>query len=99
MGVELVAEREPEREAGPEPVDPPHFVAKAPARDLTTVARVDGMPLVVVPPDTQRFKQLRIEAVREGRFALIDHELLSAGPSIGDGLVALASALHPDAFR
>lgn len=41
----------------------------------------------------------RLKAVREGRFELIDPSLLEPGSRIGDGLLLLARALHPDAFR
>jgi iron complex transport system substrate-binding protein len=41
----------------------------------------------------------KLRAVQDGRFATIDPALLEPGPRIGDGLVAIARALHPDAFR
>jgi iron complex transport system substrate-binding protein len=40
-----------------------------------------------------------LKAVRSGRVVLIDENLLAPGPALGRGLVALARALHPDAFR
>ena len=41
----------------------------------------------------------KLRAVRTGRFAIVDAALLEPGPRVGDGLVAIARALHPDAFR
>jgi iron complex transport system substrate-binding protein len=41
----------------------------------------------------------KMTAIREGRYMALDASLLVPGPKIGDGLVALARALHPDAFR
>ncbi len=44
-----------------------------------------------------RLRKLR--AVKEGRFAVVDAELLAPGPSIGEGLAQVARVLHPDATR
>ena len=41
----------------------------------------------------------RLRAVREGRFVVLDQDLLVPGPRIGDGLDQVARLLHPDAFR
>jgi ABC-type Fe3+-hydroxamate transport system substrate-binding protein len=41
----------------------------------------------------------RLKAVRTDRVVVVDKELLSPGPDLGRGLLALARALHPDAFR
>jgi iron complex transport system substrate-binding protein len=41
----------------------------------------------------------RLAAVRRGRFVTIDSRLLQPGPFAGEGLVAIARALHPSAFR
>ncbi len=50
--------------------------------------------------DLRRNRQTKkLTAVREGRFVVADVGLLTPGPRIGDGLVALARLLHPDAFR
>ena len=61
---------------------------------------------VAVAPEGPTLKQLRkgprtrkLKAVRAGRVVTIDESLLSPGPGIGAGLLALARALHPDAFR
>ena len=41
----------------------------------------------------------KLAAIRAGHFGTIDADLLTPGPQIGDGLLALARRLHPDAFR
>ena len=41
----------------------------------------------------------RLAAVRAGRFRVLRRELLQPGPRIGEGLSAIARALHPDADR
>ena len=42
----------------------------------------------------------RLTAVREGRFAVLDSNLVNrAGPRVGAALEQVAQALHPDAFR
>jgi iron complex transport system substrate-binding protein len=41
----------------------------------------------------------RLRAVRQGRFVVLDSDLLVPGPRIGDGLDQIARLLHPDAFR
>jgi iron complex transport system substrate-binding protein len=41
----------------------------------------------------------RLPAVRRGRFVIVDAALLDPGPRVGAGLLAVARALHPDAFR
>lgn len=41
----------------------------------------------------------RLRAVREGHFGIVRASLLEPGPRLGDGLVAIARLLHPDAFR
>lgn len=48
----------------------------------------------------RRHRQVRrLRAVRSGRVVTIDASLVQPGPRIGQGLVELARALHPDAFR
>jgi iron complex transport system substrate-binding protein len=44
-----------------------------------------------------RTKNLR--AVRNGRFSLVNVDLVQPGPRIGDGLAQIARLLHPNAFR
>jgi ABC-type Fe3+-hydroxamate transport system substrate-binding protein len=41
----------------------------------------------------------KLPAVRAGRFAIVEANLLEPGPTIGQGLVELAHLLHPNAFR
>ncbi len=41
----------------------------------------------------------RLRAVRQGRFVVLDSDLLVPGPQIGEGLDQVARLLHPDAFR
>lgn len=67
---------------------------------------IDPDVYVTVAPSGPTLKQLRrgprtrkLKAVRTGRVVSIDESLLTAGPGIGAGLLALARALHPDAFR
>ena len=40
----------------------------------------------------------KLAAILAGHFGTIDADLLTPGPQIGDGLLALARRLHPDAF-
>jgi ABC-type Fe3+-hydroxamate transport system substrate-binding protein len=40
----------------------------------------------------------RIQAVRKGRFGILQAKLAVPGPSIGSALVDVAKILHPDAF-
>lgn len=44
-------------------------------------------------------KASKLKAVRAGRFAIIDSSDLELGTTIGRGLLELARAIHPDAFR
>jgi iron complex transport system substrate-binding protein len=41
----------------------------------------------------------RLRAVRNGRFVVLDADLLVPGPRIGDALEQVAHLLHPNAFR
>jgi iron complex transport system substrate-binding protein len=41
----------------------------------------------------------KLAAVRKGRVVVVDSRLLEPGPDLGRGLLELARALHPDAFR
>ena len=41
----------------------------------------------------------RLRAVRQGRFVVLDSDLLVPGPQIGEGLDQVARLLHPNAFR
>jgi iron complex transport system substrate-binding protein len=44
-------------------------------------------------------KKRKLRAIRLGHFAMVDSAQISPGPEIGNGLLALAKTLHPDAFR
>jgi len=77
-----------------DPVEPRDLVRLAPRVYLTTSD--SGTTL----RDLKRNRQTRkLRAIRNGRFGVVDASLLEPGPKIGDGLVAIARLLHPDAFR
>jgi cobalamin transport system substrate-binding protein len=77
-----------------EPVDPKDIAERDP--DVYVVTSDTGTTLA----DLRRNPQTRrLRAVREGRFVVLDADLLQPGPRIGDGLDQVARLLHPDAFR
>ena len=77
-----------------QPVDPAELLRLDPRVYLTSSD--SGTTL----GDLRRNRQTRkLRAVRANRFAVIDAAVLEPGPRIGEGLVAIARALHPDAFR
>ena len=79
---------------GGEPVDPKDLAERDP--DVYVVTSDTGTSLA----DLRRNPQTRrLRAVREGRFVVLDADLLQPGPQIGDGLDQVARLLHPDAFR
>ena len=41
----------------------------------------------------------RLQAVRKGRFGILQAKLAEPGPQIGEALVQVAKILHPEAFR
>jgi iron complex transport system substrate-binding protein len=50
--------------------------------------------------DLRRDRRTRkLRAVRNGRFAIVDSRVLEAGPRVGESLIEIARALHPDAVR
>jgi ABC-type Fe3+-hydroxamate transport system substrate-binding protein len=50
--------------------------------------------------DLRRNPQTRkLRAIRNGRFAVANADLLQPGPRIGEGLAEVARLLHPNAFR
>ena len=70
------------------------------------LARLDPDVYVVTADTMTTLEDLRknpatrkLRAVREGRFVVLDENLLVPGPRIGDGLDQVARLLHPDAFR
>lgn len=74
--------------------------------DLGALARLDPEVYVATSESGTTLTDLRhnrrarrLRSVRSGRFALIPTQFLQAGPLVGDGLEALARALHPNAFR
>ena len=77
-----------------EPVDPKEIAEQDP--DVYVVTSDTGTTLA----DLRRNPQTRrLRAVREGRFVVLDADLLQPGPRIGAGLDQVARLLHPDAFR
>ena len=80
-------------EAGP--VDPAR-----PARRLDPDVYVVTADTMTTLADLRKNPATRkLRAVREGRFVVLDENLLVPGPRIGDGLDQVARLLHPDAFR
>lgn len=76
------------------PLDPSQLLRLDPRFYLTTSD--SGTTL----RDLRRNARTRkLRAVRLGGFGVVDAALLEPGPQIGDGLLAIARLLHPDAFR
>ncbi len=74
--------------------------------DLSTLARLDPRVYLATSDsgttlaDLRKIRRTRnLTAIRSNRFVVVDSSLLEPGPRIGDGLLAVARALHPDAFR
>jgi iron complex transport system substrate-binding protein len=72
----------------------------------TDLARLDPDIYVVTADTMTTLADLRrnpatrkLRAVRQGRFVVLDENLLVPGPRIADGLDQVARLLHPDAFR
>jgi iron complex transport system substrate-binding protein len=70
------------------------------------LARLDPDVYVVTADTMTALADLRrnpatrkLRAVREGRFVVLDENLLVPGPRIAEGLEQVARLLHPDAFR
>jgi iron complex transport system substrate-binding protein len=70
------------------------------------LARLDPDVYVVTADTMTTLADLRrnpatrkLRAVREGRFVVLDENLLVPGPRIAEGLDQVARLLHPDAFR
>jgi iron complex transport system substrate-binding protein len=82
----------PAPEQGPFPVkrlvqlDPEAYVAIG--RGTTTLARLRAGA-----------KTKRIQAIRTGRFGIVESRLVVPGPKLGEALVQIARILHPDAFH
>jgi cobalamin transport system substrate-binding protein len=74
--------------------------------DLARLARLDPDVYLATSDSgttlgdlTKNRRTRKLRAVLEKRFAIVDASLLQPGPRIGDGLLAIAKILHPDAFR
>ena len=79
---------------GSEPFDLGQLAAANPRLYLTTSDSGTTLRDLRHNPQTRK-----LTAVQKKRFAVVDAALLEPGPRIGDGLVAIARLLHPDAFR
>jgi iron complex transport system substrate-binding protein len=76
------------------------------AFDVAKLARLDPAFYLTTSDSGTTLADLRenrrtrkLAAVRDKHFVVIDRSLLQPGARIGDGLVTIARALHPDAFR
>jgi iron complex transport system substrate-binding protein len=74
--------------------------------DLRELVHLDPQVYVATSDSETTLRNLRsnkatrkLTAIRNGRFAIVDTNLLDPGPQVGKGLLVLAHALHPDAFR
>jgi iron complex transport system substrate-binding protein len=79
---------------GSEPFDLAQLVMLNPRVYLTSSDSGTTLRDLRRNPETRK-----LTAVRKKRFAVVDASLLEPGPRIGEGLVAMARLLHPDAFR
>jgi iron complex transport system substrate-binding protein len=79
-------------EAGP--VDPARLAQLDPAVYAVTSDTKTTLADLRKNPQTRRLR-----AVRNGRFVVLDSDLLVPGPHIGDALEQVAHLLHPNAFR
>jgi iron complex transport system substrate-binding protein len=79
---------------GSEPFDLSQLVALNPRLYLTTSDSGTTLRDLRRNPETRK-----LTAVRKKRFAVVNAALLEPGPRIGEGLIAIARLLHPDAFR
>jgi ABC-type Fe3+-hydroxamate transport system substrate-binding protein len=76
------------------------------AFDLAKLARLNPAVYLAMSDSGTTLADLRknrrtrkLAAVRDKHFVIVDRSLLQPGARIGDGLVTIARALHPDAFR
>jgi iron complex transport system substrate-binding protein len=81
-------------EAAAGPVDPTELARLDPDVYVVTADTMTTLADLRKNPATRRLR-----AVREGRFVVLDQDLLAPGPRIVDGLDQVARLLHPDAFR
>jgi len=79
--------------------------AEAGPVDVGDLLRLDPQVYLATSDAEVTLKDLRsgrtrkLQAVKNGRFAIANVALLQPGPRIGDGLLQVARLLHPDAFR
>jgi iron complex transport system substrate-binding protein len=78
----------------PEPLDPAQLVRLHPRVYIATSASHTTLQSLRKDRTTRR-----LLAVRKGRFVIIGSALLEPSPRVKEGLVEIARALHPDAFR
>jgi len=78
----------------PGPLDPADVVKLDPDVYLTTSESRLTLKELRRDPATRKLR-----AVTEGRFVVVDSDLLAPGPGVGDALLQIARLLHPDAFR
>jgi ABC-type Fe3+-hydroxamate transport system substrate-binding protein len=74
--------------------------------DAVQLARLDPRWILATSDSSTTLAKLlksrvlkKLGALKAGHFATVDARLLQPGANIGDGLLALAKRLHPDAFR
>jgi len=80
--------------SGVEPFDLGQLLALNPHLYLTTSDSGTTLSNLRRNPQTRK-----LAAAKDKRFAVVAAALLEPGPRIGDGLIAIARRLHPDAFR
>ncbi len=79
--------------------------AEAGPVDVGDLLRLDPQVYLATSDAEVTLKDLRsgrtrkLQAVKNGRFAIANVAPLQPGPRIGDGLLQVARLLHPDAFR
>jgi len=84
--------------AGPAPQPGPYPVARLQRQnpDYYLATSDSGTTLAHLRRDP---RTRELEAVREGRFAILGAKVVEPGGDVGDELLAIAKYLHPDAFR
>jgi ABC-type Fe3+-hydroxamate transport system substrate-binding protein len=95
---DLIREAHGDNVAGPTPGSEPfelrQLVALNPRVYLTSSDSNTTLRDLRRNPETRK-----LQAIKMGRFAVIDAGLLEPGPRVGDALVAIARRLHPNALR
>jgi ABC-type Fe3+-hydroxamate transport system substrate-binding protein len=74
--------------------------------DLDQLAQLNPAVYLATSDSKTTLRELRrdprtrkLTAVRKARFTIVAARLLEPGPNVGEGLLAIARALHPDAVR